>query len=139
MALNTKNNIFSGTVRRKNQGESITPIHGWKLVYSPNNTFFDELLGNVSNLLALDGVIGVPTPKDVESIMTSDQLLAGIVFHHLAVRYSLIYQTKKKNVLYSIPQFIFRRTSPNCRRHFSIHCDFQVKCVRSQHIQVRQF
>lgn len=57
----------------------------WKLVYSPNITFFDELVGNVSNSLGLEGILGVPTPKEVEATMVTRQFVAGIEFHHLAV------------------------------------------------------
>lgn len=72
-------------VHRKNNEESKPLIQDWKLVYSPNNTFFEELVDNVTKSLSLDGHIGVATPKEVEAAMVAGQLVAGIDFHHFAV------------------------------------------------------
>lgn len=79
--INISNNSIAEFYRKNNE-QPKPPIHEWKLVYSPNNTCFDALVGNVSALLALDGIIGVPTPKDVEANMVAQQLVAGIDFHH---------------------------------------------------------
>lgn len=75
-------------IHRKTNVESKPLIHEWKLVYSPNNTIFEALVGNVSNSLGLDGIVGVSTAKEIEAVMVAKQLVAGIEFHHLAVKYT---------------------------------------------------
>lgn len=77
--------ILDLNVYRKNNEEAKPLIQDWKLVYSPNNTIFEELVDNVTKSLSLDGYVGVATPKEVEAAMVAKQLVAGIDFHHLAV------------------------------------------------------
>lgn len=58
----------------------------WKLTYLPKNAFFDDILNDVTESLALDGFIGVQSSKEMRNILLNDQLVAGIEFHHPSVR-----------------------------------------------------
>lgn len=56
----------------------------------------------MSELLALDGIIGVSTPKELEATMVAQQLVAGIEFQHFAVK-----KKRKETMLSIISKCIF--------------------------------
>lgn len=59
------------------------------LVFSPNNPVLEKLLKDITERLHLDGVHGVSSSEEVERLMIEREFLAGIVFHHPAVKYLL--------------------------------------------------
>lgn len=61
-------------------------VKEWKLVYSPYNAVFEELIDAACKSLQLDGIVGVNTPEEVEAAMTNRELVAGIVFQHSQVK-----------------------------------------------------
>lgn len=57
-----------------------------KLAYLPKNAFFDDILVDVTESLALDGFIGVQSSKEMRNIWLNEQVVAVIEFHHPSVR-----------------------------------------------------
>lgn len=60
-------------------------VKEWKLVYSPQNSIFEELVDEAVKSLKLNGIVGVNTPEEVEAVMFNQELVAGINFQHLQV------------------------------------------------------
>lgn len=57
-------------------------IEEWKLVYSPQNDIFEDLLTPVMTFLNLDGLHAVNGTKELEYAMYHKKFVAGIEFDH---------------------------------------------------------
>lgn len=57
----------------------------WKLVYSPKNDLLDQVVGNVTEFLSLDGYIAAENSSELKTIFLNNHTVAGIQFHHPAV------------------------------------------------------
>lgn len=61
-------------------------IRDWRLVYSPNNPVLGNLVGAASNPLGINQPVGVDTVDQMNGAMLYYGVIAGIQFHHPAVR-----------------------------------------------------
>lgn len=105
-------------------------IRTWKLAYLPKNAVFDDIMDDVTKSLALDGFISVQSAKDLGNVLFSQQLVAGIEFHHPAVRLTLSHIYAVIYAVFSI--FSFRiRVFPKCRNNFRTRFVFQMICVQA--------
>lgn len=66
-------------------GNSSAVIKEFKLAYSPQNELFKNMLRDVEKSLNLTESIGVDTPTELEAVVATKQLIAGVQFDHLAV------------------------------------------------------
>lgn len=67
---------------RRTEFWSEDSVKEWKLVYLPKNECLERLLNKTVEMLNLDGVLSVDTSKQIEDVMDSRRLLAGIEFDH---------------------------------------------------------
>lgn len=71
-------------------GKGYFDIKEWKVVYSPKNDVFKQLLMPCIEKIVQSEPIGIESvgsPEEVEEIMIQRRLIAGIVFEHSAVNY----------------------------------------------------
>lgn len=76
-------------------------IAEWKLVFSPKNEIFENLVAAAGDALGLDGVLGVDNENDIEAVITNRKFVAGINFEHSAVRFKIF------NILSSVSNELF--------------------------------
>lgn len=58
----------------------------WRLVYCPNNTILERLVTNAGSSLGVHPPYGVDNAEQLHSVMLFYKVIAGIEFHHPAVR-----------------------------------------------------
>lgn len=61
-------------------------VNEWSIAYRPNNLFFHSIMSDISKSLDLGEPIGVSTQSELENIVATRELIAGIEFHHSEVR-----------------------------------------------------
>lgn len=67
--------------------DSTATVEERRLIFTPDNAIFKNLMEQVSKMLSLEHPIGVMNRKELETTMHERKMLAGIEFHHSEVRF----------------------------------------------------
>lgn len=70
--------------------EGMPTIQEWKVAYSPENSYLDDLVRDLSATLKLDGYIPAANDTALAELLASKKILCGIEFDHPSVSYNNI-------------------------------------------------